>query len=124
MKKNFWPLIAGLIVLALIVTACAPAASSTQAPAAQPTQASAAQPTAAAAQPAQASSSGKTQAGCLPCVLDLDASTVPNFAWSGYTQPLPITDAELAKLNILDAGVGRFQGKVYSLGQFDRSIWQ
>jgi multiple sugar transport system substrate-binding protein len=174
MKKNFWPLIASLVMLALIVTACAPAATSTQAPAAQPTQASAAQPSEAAAQPTQASASGKTQismwshsagnpteiavvkqiiadfnasqdqyeialeafpqasyndsvaaasvAGSLPCVLDLDAPTVPNFAWSGYIQPLPITDAELAKMNILDADVGRFQGKVYSLGQFDVAL--
>jgi len=61
-------------------------------------------------------------AGSLPCVIDLDAPTVPNFAWSGYIQPLSVSDADLAKLNVLSADVGSFQGKVYSMGQFDVAL--
>ena len=29
-------------------------------------------------------------AGSLPCIIDLDQPTVPNFAWSGYVQELPV----------------------------------
>lgn len=61
-------------------------------------------------------------AGSLPCIIDLDGPTVPNFAWSGYIQPLPITDAELDEMGIAPAAVGRYQDKVYSLGQFDVAL--
>ncbi len=174
MKKNVRTSLFLLIVIAMIATACAPAASPTQAPA-QPTQPPAAQPTQPpAAQSTQPLAAGKTQvsmwshsagnpkeiavvqqqikeynasqdkyeivleafpqasyndsvaaasvAGSLPCVLDLDAPTVPNFAWSGYVQPLPVTDAEIEKMGILPADVGRFQDKVYSMGQFDVAL--
>jgi multiple sugar transport system substrate-binding protein len=45
---------------------------------------------------------------------------VPNFAWSGYVQELPITDEMLSKVNA--GGVGLYQDKVYSLGQFDVAL--
>jgi multiple sugar transport system substrate-binding protein len=61
-------------------------------------------------------------AGSLPCILDLDGPTVPNFAWSGYIQPLPITDAELETMGIMPAAVGRYGDEVYSLGQFDVAL--
>jgi multiple sugar transport system substrate-binding protein len=61
-------------------------------------------------------------AGNLPCIVDLDQPTVPNFAWSGYVQPLPVSEEELGALNILDAEVGRWNGEVYSLGQFDVAL--
>jgi multiple sugar transport system substrate-binding protein len=61
-------------------------------------------------------------AGSLPCIIDLDGPTVPNFAWSGYVAPLPITDDELTKMGIIPAAVGRWNGKVYSLGQFDVAL--
>ena len=61
-------------------------------------------------------------AGSLPCVIDLDGPTVPNFAWSGYIQPLPITEAELDEMGILDNDIGRYNGEIYSLGQFDVAL--
>lgn len=59
-------------------------------------------------------------AGSLPCILDLDQPTVPNFAWSGYVSELPVTDEMMA--DITDGGVGTYQDKVYSLGQFDVAL--
>lgn len=59
-------------------------------------------------------------AGSLPCIIDLDQPTVPNFAWSGYVQELPVTEEMLA--DITTGGVGVFQDKVYSLGQFDVAL--
>jgi len=61
-------------------------------------------------------------AGSLPCIVDLDGPTVPNFAWSGYVAPLPITDAELEEMGVLPNDMGRYNGKVYSLGQFDVAL--
>jgi multiple sugar transport system substrate-binding protein len=61
-------------------------------------------------------------AGSLPCIMDLDAPTVPNFAWSKYIQPIPASDADIAKLGVLPADMGVFQGKTYSLGQFDVAL--
>lgn len=61
-------------------------------------------------------------AGSLPCIIDLDAPTVPNFAWSGYIQPLPVTEEELDEMGVLDNDIGRYNGQIYSLGQFDVAL--
>lgn len=61
-------------------------------------------------------------AGSLPCVIDLDAPTVPNFAWSGYIRPLPLTEADVDELGILDNDIGRYNGEIYSVGQFDVAL--
>ena len=61
-------------------------------------------------------------AGSLPCILDLDAPTVPNFAWSGYIQPLPITEEDVDAMGVLDNDVGRYNDQIYSLGQFDVAL--
>ncbi len=61
-------------------------------------------------------------AGSLPCIIDLDAPTVPNFAWSGYIQPLPITEDDVKSMGVLNNDVGRYNGKIYSLGQFDVAL--
>jgi multiple sugar transport system substrate-binding protein len=61
-------------------------------------------------------------AGSLPCVIDLDAPTVPNFAWSGYIQPLGITEADVEEMGVLTNDVGRYNGEIYSLGQFDVAL--
>jgi multiple sugar transport system substrate-binding protein len=61
-------------------------------------------------------------AGSLPCIIDLDAPTVPNFAWSGYVRPLPITEEELDEMGILDNDIGRYNGEIYSVGQFDVAL--
>jgi len=59
-------------------------------------------------------------AGSLPCIIDLDQPTVPNFAWSGYVQELPISEETLGKINT--GGLGIYQDKVYSVGQFDVAL--
>lgn len=59
-------------------------------------------------------------AGSLPCIIDLDGPTVPNFAWSGYVQPLPIGDDLRSQLS--SAAVGTYKGEIYSVGQFDVAL--
>lgn len=59
-------------------------------------------------------------AGSLPCIIDLDGPTVPNFAWSGYVQPLPIDEELLSQLS--PAAVGTYKDEVYSVGQFDVAL--
>lgn len=59
-------------------------------------------------------------AGSLPCILDMDGPTVPNFAWSGYIQPLTLSQDLISQIS--SANVGRFQNKVYSVGQFDVAL--
>jgi len=61
-------------------------------------------------------------AGSLPCIIDLDGPTVPNFAWAGYIQPLPITEADVEDLGVLTNDVGRYNEQIYSLGQFDVTL--
>lgn len=61
-------------------------------------------------------------AGSLPCIIDLDGPTVPNFAWSGYVQPLPLAEDDIADIGLLDAAVGRYNGQIYSVGQFDVAL--
>ena len=59
-------------------------------------------------------------AGNLPCILDLDQPTVPNFAWSKYVRPLPVTPELLSDLN--KTAQGTYKDQVYSLGQFDVAL--
>jgi multiple sugar transport system substrate-binding protein len=59
-------------------------------------------------------------AGSLPCILDLDGPTVPNFAWGGYVQKLPVSDELVNELS--PAAIGRYKGDAYSLGQFDVAL--
>lgn len=61
-------------------------------------------------------------AGSLPCIIDLDGPTVPNFAWSGYIQPLPITEDDVKEMGVLNNDVGRYNGQIYSIGQFDVAL--
>ena len=61
-------------------------------------------------------------AGSLPDIIDMDGPTVPNFAWSKYIQPLPITDADVKAMGILPTDVGRYNGKIYSMGEFDVAL--
>ena len=53
----------------------------------------------------------------LPDILDVDGPNMPNWAWSKYMQPLPIDEAALSKL--LPGAVGKWQGKIYSVGLWD-----
>lgn len=58
--------------------------------------------------------------GNLPCILDVDGPVMPNWAWSGYMQPLPISDAALE--GHLDSTIGRWDGKVYSVGLWEAAV--
>ena len=58
----------------------------------------------------------------LPCVLDLDQPTVPNFAWAGHIQPLegPLKPAGADAL--IPGGRSSFKGRLYAVGQFDVAL--
>ncbi len=56
-------------------------------------------------------------AGDLPDIIDVDGPIMPNWAWSGYLAPLEIDDATLA--NVLPGAIGRWDGKLYSVGLWD-----
>jgi multiple sugar transport system substrate-binding protein len=58
----------------------------------------------------------------LPCVLDLDQPTVPNFAWAGHIQPLegPLRPAGVEAL--IPGGRSHYKGKLYAVGQFDVAL--
>lgn len=58
--------------------------------------------------------------GNLPCILDVDGPVMPNWAWSGYMQPLPISDAALE--GHLDSTIGRWDGQVYSVGLWEAAV--
>ena len=59
-------------------------------------------------------------AGNLPCILDVDGPVMPNWAWAGYMQPLPISDAALE--GHLDSTIGRWGGEVYSVGLWEAAV--
>lgn len=58
----------------------------------------------------------------LPCVLDLDQPTVPNFAWAGHIQPLegPLRPAGANAL--IPGGRSSYKGRLYAVGQFDVAL--
>ena len=59
-------------------------------------------------------------AGKLPDILDMDGPVMPNWAWSKYVQPLPIDEATLSKF--LPGPIGKYQGKLYSIGLWDAAV--
>ena len=59
-------------------------------------------------------------AGNLPCVLDTDGPNMPNWAWSGYMQPLPIDDSAIA--DFLPGTKGIWQDQLYSIGLWDAAV--
>ncbi|MGZ8174936.1 extracellular solute-binding protein [Methylobacter tundripaludum] len=64
------------------------------------------------------------EAGALPCLLQADASILYAMAWSGYLQPIdqlmpkPLLDDMLPSI----LAQGRYDGRLYSLGQFDSGL--
>lgn len=56
----------------------------------------------------------------LPDILDVDGPNMPNWAWSGYLQPLKFDEAKLA--NFLPGAVGRWGDKLYSVGLWDAAV--
>lgn len=59
-------------------------------------------------------------AGNLPDILDVDGPNMPNWAWSGYMQPLQIDESKIA--NFLPGTKGMYNGKLYSIGLWDAAI--
>ncbi|OWY14132.1 sugar-binding protein [Thioclava sp. JM3] len=59
-------------------------------------------------------------AGNLPDILDMDGPIMPNWAWSGYLQPLPIPEDHFK--DFLPGTKGVFDGKLYSIGLWDAAV--
>jgi multiple sugar transport system substrate-binding protein len=56
-------------------------------------------------------------AGNLPDIIDMDGPVMPNWAWSGYLQPLDLASGALD--GFLPGAIGEWDGEVYSVGLWD-----
>jgi multiple sugar transport system substrate-binding protein len=56
----------------------------------------------------------------LPCILDIDAPIVPNWAWAGYLVPLDLPQDMVAKQ--LPSTLGKWKDKLYSIGYYDAAL--
>lgn len=56
----------------------------------------------------------------LPCILDVDAPNVPNWAWAKYLSPLTGMDDILSKF--LPSTVGKYNNATYSFGYYDVTL--
>ena len=59
-------------------------------------------------------------AGDLPCILDVDGPVMPNWAWSGYLQPLPFGEERVA--DFLPGTKGIWNDELYSVGLWDAAV--
>ncbi|MGR3465630.1 extracellular solute-binding protein [Limimaricola sp.] len=59
-------------------------------------------------------------AGNLPDILDVDGPVMPNWAWSGYLQPLPIDESLIE--DFLPGTKGEWNGELYSIGLWDAAV--
>ena len=59
-------------------------------------------------------------AGNLPCILDVDGPVMPNWAWSGYMQPLDIDETRIE--HFLPGTKGEWDGELYSIGLWDAAV--
>ncbi|MEM7487774.1 MAG: extracellular solute-binding protein [Pseudomonadota bacterium] len=59
-------------------------------------------------------------AGDLPCIIDVDGPVMPNWAWSGYMQPLPFGEELVAEF--LPGTKGMWDGALYSIGLWDAAV--
>jgi multiple sugar transport system substrate-binding protein len=50
----------------------------------------------------------------------MDGPNMPNWAWSGYVQPLPIDESKVAEF--LPGTKGIWDGKLYSIGLWDAAV--
>ncbi len=58
----------------------------------------------------------------LPCVLDLDQPSVPNFAWAGHIQALEGRLRPAGADKLIAGGRSTLKGKLYAVGQFDVAL--
>jgi multiple sugar transport system substrate-binding protein len=56
----------------------------------------------------------------LPCIVDVDGPIMPNWAWSGYMQPLNISSA--LESSLIDGAKGYYNGELYSAGAWDAAL--
>lgn len=61
-------------------------------------------------------------AGGLPCILTVDAPMVPSFVWAGHIRPLDTILPAETFADVAPAALGRFNGHIYSVGQFDAAL--
>lgn len=59
-------------------------------------------------------------AGNLPDIIDVDGPVMPNWAWSGYLQPLAIDETIIE--GFLPGPKGYWDGKLYSIGLWDAAV--
>ena len=59
-------------------------------------------------------------AGNLPDIIDVDGPIMPNWAWSGYMQPLGIPEERIA--DFLPGTKGYWDGELYSIGLWDAAV--
>ena len=56
----------------------------------------------------------------LPCIVDIDAPNVPNWAWAGYLAPLDLPEETFD--GQLESTVGTVDGQVYTYGHYDVAL--
>lgn len=56
----------------------------------------------------------------LPCIVDIDAPNVPNWAWAGYLAPLDLPASTFD--GQLPSTVGTVNGKIYSFGHYEAAL--
>ena len=61
-------------------------------------------------------------AGELPCIMDMDGPTIPNFAWSGNVIPLDDYMSADLTADLIPSATTTYQDKVYGIGQFDAAL--
>jgi multiple sugar transport system substrate-binding protein len=59
-------------------------------------------------------------AGNLPDIIDVDGPVMPNWAWSGYLQPLTIDESIIE--GFLPGPKGYWNGQLYSIGLWDAAV--
>ena len=57
----------------------------------------------------------------LPCLLDVDGPNIPNWAYSGYLQPLNLPQATV-EADFLPAMYGKWQDKLYGMGRGEDAV--
>ncbi|MEM8858083.1 MAG: extracellular solute-binding protein, partial [Chloroflexota bacterium] len=58
--------------------------------------------------------------GDLPDIIDVDGPVMPNWAWSGYMQPLDLPAGTVD--DFLPGALGYWDGELYSVGLWDAAI--
>jgi multiple sugar transport system substrate-binding protein len=58
----------------------------------------------------------------LPCVMYIDQPVVPNFAWSGFLQPLNGLLDQAVLNGLIETAKGTYKEEVYSVGQYEAAL--